>query len=90
VGVPATMMHALPFVAALFAMALHAPALAQDEVLVFEGRVVFTSGQTMVLAPDNAPTVRVDLTRISQADLRRFSQNDYVVVTGRSCQEVCK
>jgi hypothetical protein len=76
------MMRALPFVATVLAISLQAPALAQDEILVFEGRVVWISGQRMILALDSAPTVSVDLTRISQADLRRFGQNDYVVVTG--------
>ena len=75
-------MRALPFIAALLGIGLLAPAFAQDEVLVYAGRVVWISGQRMILALDNAPSISVDLTRISHADLRRFGQNDYVVVTG--------
>jgi hypothetical protein len=55
---------------------------AQETVLRFEGRVIWISGQSMALALDNGPAFGVDLTRISQSDLRNIAQNDYVVVTG--------
>jgi hypothetical protein len=52
------------------------------EVLVIEGRVAWMTAQTMVVAPANDFAVNVDLARISQSDLRRISQNDYVIVGG--------
>jgi hypothetical protein len=36
----------------------------------------------MVLGLDNSPAFGVDVTQISQSDLRNIAQNDYVVVTG--------
>jgi hypothetical protein len=53
------------------------------EVFVIEGRVMWITAQRMVVAPAGDFAVNVDLTRISQADLRRISQNDYVIVTGQ-------
>jgi hypothetical protein len=54
----------------------------QDYVLQVEGRVVWISGQTMFLAPDGAPGFTIDVTRISQSELRELNTNEYVVVTG--------
>ena|SRR2546426_10027737 len=59
-----------------------ASADAQENVLRFEGRVIWITGQSLTLALDNGPAFGVDLTRISQSDLRNIAQNDYVVVTG--------
>src|SRR5215813_4674310 len=53
------------------------------EVFVIEGRVAWFTAQRMVVAPGNDFAVNVDVTRISQGDLRRISQNDYVIVTGQ-------
>jgi len=55
---------------------------AQETVLRFEGRVIWVSGQSMALALDNGLALGVDLTQISQSDLRNIAQNDFVVVTG--------
>jgi hypothetical protein len=55
----------------------------QSEVLVIEGRVLWMSAQKMIVAPPNDLAVDVNLSRISQADLRNFRQNDYVVVWGQ-------
>ena len=53
------------------------------EFLVVEGRVTWISAQRMVVAPANDFAVNVDLRRISQADQRMISQNDYVIITGQ-------
>lgn len=57
--------------------------VAPPEVFVIEGRVVWMSAQQMVVAPANDFPINVNLARISQADLRKISQNDYVIVTGQ-------
>ena len=53
------------------------------EMLVIEGRVMWISGQRMVVAPPNEFAVNVDLARIALGDQRQISQGDYVVVTGQ-------
>ena len=52
--------------------------------LVIEGRVLWVDfgSQAMVLAPDNAPAVTVDLRRIRQGDYHGFRGNEYVRVVG--------
>jgi len=59
------------------------PTVPQQE-LVIEGRVLWINfgGQAMVLAPDNAPAVTVDLHRIRQGDYQGFRGNEYVRVVG--------
>ena len=76
-------------VAILLTIVLGAAASAQaqvqvqpPEVFIIEGRVAWITAQKMIVAPANDFAVNVDLARISQADARRITQNDYVVVTG--------
>jgi hypothetical protein len=54
----------------------------QSEFLIIEGRVLWMSAQKMIVAPPNDLAIDVNLSRISQADLRKFRQNDYVIVWG--------
>lgn len=72
----------ITLVAGLLLMGLLRSADGQETILRFEGRVVWISGTSMVLALDNFPAFGVDLTRISQGDIQKIAQNDYVVVTG--------
>ena len=53
------------------------------EFFVIEGRVLWMTAQRMVVAPANDFAINVDLARISLADLRKISLNDYVVVSGQ-------
>jgi hypothetical protein len=69
-------------IATLPLTALVTAAPAQDTVLIYEGRVVVVSMQSMVVALDNAPAVTFDLARIPQREVMDIAQNDYVVVTG--------
>lgn len=69
-------------VASFLTLGLLVSANAQETVMRFEGRVIWLTGQSMALALDNGPAFGVDLTRISQSDLRSIAQNDYVTVTG--------
>jgi hypothetical protein len=50
--------------------------------LIYEGRVVVVSMQSMIVAPDNAPDVIFDLARVPQREVMDIAQNDYVVVSG--------
>src|SRR5262245_25640089 len=52
--------------------------------LVIEGRVLWVDfgSQAMVVAPDNAPAITVDLRRIRQSDYHGFRGNEYVRIVG--------
>jgi len=57
--------------------------VAQDSAPVrVEGRVVWSSGQTAVIAPDGSPSVNVDLSRVPQDQYGVLRQGDRVVITG--------
>jgi len=73
----------LVFVAILFGSLTSAGA--QEVAVRFEGRVLWISGQTMLVALDDGRTVSIDLARVAQSDYRvlaqnDFGQNDWVVV----------
>jgi len=59
------------------------PGAAQDAAPVrVEGRVVWSSGQKAVIAPDGSPSVNVDLSRVPQDQYGVLRQGDRVVITG--------
>jgi len=60
------------------------PPTVPQQALVIEGRVLWVDfgAQAMVVAPDNAPAVKVDLRRIRQSDYHGFRGNEYVRVVG--------
>ena len=60
------------------------PPTVPQQPLVIEGRVLWVDfgSQAMVVAPDNAPAVAVDLRRIRQGDYHGFRGNEYVRVVG--------
>lgn len=53
---------------------------AQGTAARFQGRVLWIAGQTMIVALGDGPSVRIDLTRVSQSDYQALGQNDWVVV----------
>jgi hypothetical protein len=70
-------------VASLLVLSSAVPAVGQDAAPVrVEGRVVWSSGQTAVIAPDAAPSVNVDLSRVPQDQYGALRQGDRVIVTG--------
>ncbi|MBI2158949.1 MAG: hypothetical protein HYU25_00905 [Candidatus Rokubacteria bacterium] len=72
------------FVSSLLLLAsLITSADAQEPWVVrLQGRVLWTAGQTMVLAVDEGPAINIDLRRVPQGDFLTLGTNDYVVVTG--------
>jgi hypothetical protein len=58
-------------------------AAAQDAAPVrVEGRVVWRSGQTVVIAPDGATSLKVDVSRVPQDQYGVLKEGDRVIVTG--------
>ena len=57
-------------------------ALAQDLPVRLEGRVQWLSGQTLVLAPDGAPSITVDVSQVPQDQQGGLREGDRVVITG--------
>lgn len=62
---------------------------AQDSLFVIEGRVLWISGETMVvapyglmIAPDGGSSINVDLSQVSQDEYMGLAPGDSVVVTG--------
>jgi hypothetical protein len=58
------------------------PAAAQDQEVRFLGRVSWVAGDTLVVSTGDSPGVRVDLTRVDQAEYQGLAAGDLVVVTG--------
>jgi len=77
-------------VAALIALALLSvlsvtPSVADDAddaPVHFRARVLWTAGETLMVATDDGQSVNVNLTRVPQDQYQRLGINDLVVVTG--------
>jgi len=62
---------------------------AQDNLIRFDGRVLWIAGETMIVAPyatGSAP-INVDLSRVSQDEYMTLTTGDSVSVTGTIAQE---
>ena len=73
--------------AALIALALLSvlsvtPGAADDAPVHFRARVLWTAGETLMVATDDGQSVNVNLTRVPQDQYQRLGINDLVVVTG--------
>ena len=55
---------------------------AHDIPVRFEGRVLWISGTTLVVATDDSQSINVDLTYVPQDEYQRLGSYDRVVVTG--------
>ena len=62
-------------------LAVSLPAGAQ-QVVSYQGRVQWISGQTLILAPDRGGSLRVDLTRVDQSDYQGLGPGARVIVSG--------
>jgi hypothetical protein len=59
-----------------------ATSLAQESAVRLQGRVSWVAGETLVMSTDETPSVRIDLSRVDQADYQRLASGDRVIVTG--------
>jgi hypothetical protein len=67
---------------------LAAPLAAEAQrLLLYEGRVQWIAGSTLVLATDDGWSLRVDLTRVPQSDYSGLGQGDRIIVSGTLSQD---
>jgi hypothetical protein len=64
------------------AVGMAAPVTAQGRPVLFQGRVLWIAGQSMVVQPDGGVSVRVDLKALPQSDYQGLSQGERIVVYG--------
>ena len=60
---------------------------AQQPLLLYEGRVQWIAGSTLILATDDGWSLRVDLTRVPQSDYLGLGQGDRIIVSGALSQD---
>jgi len=58
------------------------PAAAQDQEVLFRGRVSWIAGETLVVSTEDSPSVRVDLSQVDQAEYQSLAPGDLVIVIG--------
>ena len=67
---------------------LTAPLAAEaQQLLLYEGRVQWIAGSTLILATDDGWSLRVDLTRVPQSDYLGVGQGDRIIVSGALSQD---
>jgi len=82
------MMDRRTFLAGTGAVILAAPLAAEAQrLLVYEGRVQWVAGSSLILATDDGWSIRVDLTRVPQSDYSGLGPRDRIVVTGTLSQD---
>jgi hypothetical protein len=66
-----------------FAGAISAASSAADELPIrFEGRVTWIAAAAMIVAADDGPSIRIDLSQVDQDEYQRLATGDRVAVTG--------
>jgi hypothetical protein len=67
---------------------LGAPLAAEAQrLLLYEGRVQWIAGSTLILATDDGWSIRVDLTRVPQSDYSGLGPRDRIIVSGTLSQD---
>ena len=62
---------------------LAAPLTAEAQrLMLYEGRVQWIAGSTLILATDDGWSIRVDLTRVAQSDYSGLGPRDRIIVSG--------
>jgi hypothetical protein len=70
------------------AVLLAAPLAAEAQrLLLYEGRVQWIAGSTLILMTDDGWSLRVDLTRVSQSDYSGLGPRDRIIVRGTLSQD---
>ena len=76
------------FLAGTAGVLFAAPRLAEAQrPLLYEGRVQWIAGSTLILATDDGWSLRVDLTRVPQSDYSGLGQGDRIIVSGALSQD---
>jgi hypothetical protein len=76
------------FLAGTGAVLLAAPLGAEAQrLLLYEGRVQWIAGSTLILATEDGWSLRVDLTRVPQSDYSGLGQGDRIIVSGTLSQD---
>jgi hypothetical protein len=76
------------FLAGTGAVLLAAPLAAEAQrLLLYEGRVQWIAGSTLILMTDDGWSLRVDLTRVSQSDYSGLGPRDRIIVRGTLSQD---
>ena len=82
------MMDRRTFLAGTGAVILAAPLAAEAQgLLLYEGRVQWIAGSTLILATDDGWSIRVDLTRVPQSDYSGLGLRDRIIVRGTLSQD---
>jgi len=67
---------------------LAAPLAAEAQrLLLYEGRVQWIAGSTLILMTDEGWSLRVDLTRVPQSDFSGVGPRDRIIVSGTLSQD---
>jgi hypothetical protein len=76
------------FIAGTSAVLLAVPLAAEAQrLLLYEGRVQWIAGSTLILATDDGWSIRVDLTRVPQSDYSGLGPRDRIIVSGALSQD---
>ena len=76
------------FIGGLAGVLFAAPLAAEAQRLqLYEGRVQWIAGSTLILATDDGWSLRVDLTRVPQSDYLGLGQGDRIIVSGTLSQD---
>jgi len=76
------------FLAGTGAVILAAPLAAEAQrLLLYEGRVQWMAGSTLILTTDDGWSIRVDLTRVPQSDYSGLAPRDRIIVSGTLSQD---
>jgi hypothetical protein len=71
------------FLAGMAAVACAGPLTAEAQsLLIYEGRVQWIAGSTLIVMTDDGWSLRVDLTRVPQSDYAGVGPRDRIIVTG--------
>ena len=76
------------FLAGTVGVLFAAPLLAEAQrPLLYEGRVQWIAGSTLILMTDDGWSLRVDLTRVPQSDYSGLTPRDRIIVSGTLSQD---
>ena len=76
------------FLAGTAGVLFASPLLAEAQrPLLYEGRVQWIAGSTLILLTDDGWSLRVDLTRVPQSDYSGLTPRDRIIVSGTLSQD---
>jgi hypothetical protein len=83
-----TVMDRRTFLVGASTVLLATPFAAEAQgLLLYEGRVQWIAGSTLILATDDGWSLKVDLTRVPQSDYSGIGLRDRIIVSGTLSQD---